>query len=1113
MKRIFSIAFFCLSVYLTEAQSDTTDLSDLSWISANSDYSPVEVDMSAGDSGSGDGSTLNISGQTFSKGFGVYGNSHIEFLIRDRFAYFETYYGIDTWENTNANVVFEIRGDNNELLFQSDTMKNGDPAGFISLSVHKHDTLKLITVKADQTGGDWADWGAPKISPKLSLPDMQWDWIDADRFAPEINTSDGGRTLEINNVTYEKGISLFPPTTVRYNLNKRFKTFKFDVGFQDTPYNTGTRASANMRILVSYDGTSYTNKLYTVVRGRYELDNFEIDVENAVYLIIELTRNMLDGPDYVNFVNSELIITDCNGDTGGTAYIGICGECIGGNTGKTECEGEQNLDLSGINFQSHVPFGILGINKAFKMSESDADYDIKLDNVTYSKGISGVADQSGNTELSYDLNGNFASFSTIVGLEQNLAVQTYQYATFIVEADGSEIYNSGLISSADDIRFVHVNIQGVDNLVLKMVNPSTSPAFLSLGDPHFSTFDCNGVIDGSAYMDDCGVCVGGNTGKTETTCSGEHEVYLSDMVWINEQNGWGPVERDQAIGQQERNDGTTISMDGSTYSKGLGVHSESRMKFFLGKDYSRFTSTIGLDDQNANGSVEFLVLGDGTELYNSGLINTKPDIRDITVNVAEINILELVVTDGGDGITQDVANWANALFKNTDCNGDVLGGAYIDECGTCVGGNTGLVACEQDCKGVWGGDAFLDNCGKCYSSGYSGPINLCEKDTTIYLSDWEWEEATNGFGPVELDQSNGGNGQNDGNTMEINGVFYSKGLGVHANSSITYALNQNFSLFEATIGKNRPQNASVIFQVLLDDSLAYESPLVNYNAFSEDLSISVSGVDTLKLIVNDGGDGTGGDHANWAEARLTTGDCNGDIGGSAFIDECGTCVGGTTGETACLQDCNGEWGGSAEYNICGFCVGGSTGLPLDYCDGDTTLYISDLSSEIIIEGTFNKNTTLDGETIKLENRPFTKGLSTQAPAEIKYPLLGKFSRFEAEIGIDDNVFLNASVVFEVLVDDSLIFESPVITHVDHPVPLDLSISNADTLALRVRDAGNGSSNDKAIWADARISNVDCHGDLQGTAFVNNCGTCVGGNTGLSLDTCTVTNTHRRYDLC
>ena len=42
-----------------------------------------------------------------------------------------------------------------------------------------------------------------------------------------------------------------------------------------------------------------------------------------------------------------------------------------------------------------------------------------------------------------------------------------------------------------------------------------------------------------------------------------------------------------------------------------------------------------------------------------------------------------------------------------DCNNDCGGTAYTDECGNCVGGETGVEPCVQDCDGVYGGDAFL----------------------------------------------------------------------------------------------------------------------------------------------------------------------------------------------------------------------------------------------------------------------------------------------------------------------------------------------------------------------------------------------------------------------
>ncbi len=61
------------------------------------------------------------------------------------------------------------------------------------------------------------------------------------------------------------------------------------------------------------------------------------------------------------------------------------------------------------------------------------------------------------------------------------------------------------------------------------------------------------------------------------------------------------------------------------------------------------------------------------------------------------------------------------------------------------------------------------------------------------------------------------------------------------------------------------------------------------------------------------------------ENSLCEQDCNGEWGGSAYVDNCSDCVGGSTGETACEEDCNGDWGGTAYIDGCSNCVGGNTG--------------------------------------------------------------------------------------------------------------------------------------------------------------------------------------------
>jgi len=55
-------------------------------------------------------------------------------------------------------------------------------------------------------------------------------------------------------------------------------------------------------------------------------------------------------------------------------------------------------------------------------------------------------------------------------------------------------------------------------------------------------------------------------------------------------------------------------------------------------------------------------------------------------------------------------------------------------------------------------------------------------------------------------------------------------------------------------------------------------------------------------------------------------DCNGDPGNEAYLDNCGLCVGGNSGQLPCVADCFGDFGGNAYVDFCGNCVGGNSGL-------------------------------------------------------------------------------------------------------------------------------------------------------------------------------------------
>jgi YVTN family beta-propeller protein len=144
-------------------------------------------------------------------------------------------------------------------------------------------------------------------------------------------------------------------------------------------------------------------------------------------------------------------------------------------------------------------------------------------------------------------------------------------------------------------------------------------------------------------------------------------------------------------------------------------------------------------------------------------------------------------------------------------------------------------------------------------------------DDSVYVSDLAWESEQNFFGPAERDQSNGEDGAGDGNTLELEGVQYAKGIGVHAYSEIAVRLDGLYDRFRSDIGLDDERDAlcgDVHFRIDLDGLNVYSSGNFVDTTPTESVDLDVSGSTIMTLKVQDNG-ATCGDHADWADARLT----------------------------------------------------------------------------------------------------------------------------------------------------------------------------------------------------------------------------------------------------
>lgn len=166
---------------------------------------------------------------------------------------------------------------------------------------------------------------------------------------------------------------------------------------------------------------------------------------------------------------------------------------------------------------------------------------------------------------------------------------------------------------------------------------------------------------------------------------------LTTRKYLRGTCGWG------SIGVNKNINGGQLSVDGQKYENGFAVHANSILLFDLPEGAVKFTAFAGLDntgtDQGSKSSVEFMVYNEdptmreektdqwsggnvtvkidpGKQVACSGLISRESQFAtgvDLKANIAGARKLYLVVTNGGDDLSYDHANWVNPVL--VDQNG------------------------------------------------------------------------------------------------------------------------------------------------------------------------------------------------------------------------------------------------------------------------------------------------------------------------------------------------------------------------------------------------------------------------------------------------------------
>ena len=137
---------------------------------------------------------------------------------------------------------------------------------------------------------------------------------------------------------------------------------------------------------------------------------------------------------------------------------------------------------------------------------------------------------------------------------------------------------------------------------------------------------------------------------------------LAEVISLVQQD-WGEMGINAAA-HAKGNEGRPLQIGDRLYDNGIGTHANSRITLDLWGEYSVFEAEIGVQDHpdHDSGTVVFQVFLDGEKRFDSGVMRQSDPARPVHIDLTGAYDMDLVVTDGGDGIECDLANWANATL-------------------------------------------------------------------------------------------------------------------------------------------------------------------------------------------------------------------------------------------------------------------------------------------------------------------------------------------------------------------------------------------------------------------------------------------------------------------
>jgi lysophospholipase L1-like esterase len=458
-----------------------------------------------------------------------------------------------------------------------------------------------------------------------------WGPYEKDKSNGEANANDGG-PIRIGGVTYAKGLGVHAPSELRYALNKQYDRFLASVGVDGEVGNSGS-----VRFQVFGDNVLLYDS--QTVRGGQAPKSVDVSVANVTELKLIVTdngdNNYDDHADWgdARLTKAQPAALTVNAFSGATIDEGSAYSATGSffDPGAGPWTATVNYgDGSGVQALA------LNADKTFSLSHAYADNGSYTVTVVVNDGTT-----TAQNTATVGVNNVVPAFS--------LGADVGSSPTFS--------YNGSFTDPGADSWTATVDYGDGSAPQTLPINQANKTFALS------KVYAYNGAYSVKVtIVDDDGGTSSSTNKVTVTGGQNRPETYLSDLNPTFQQNGWGSYERDKSNGENATGDGRTITVAGATFTKGLGVHAASDLRFDLtGGAYTSFDTSYGVDDEEGGaGSVRFQIYLDGVLTWDSGVVRGGQGAGHITLSVVGKSQLRLVVTDAGDNNYSDHADWASA---------------------------------------------------------------------------------------------------------------------------------------------------------------------------------------------------------------------------------------------------------------------------------------------------------------------------------------------------------------------------------------------------------------------------------------------------------------------